>query len=104
MAHSRRFTCWFAGAALWLGAAAPVRADPFDYVKKPDDTFSWKMKDKLELPGGTVYNLQLVSETGQGVKWEHEVQVLLAKGVKRGGNMPLSTQGGKVSVAAREVR
>src|SRR5438128_11137446 len=100
MAHSRRFNYWFAAAALWLGAAAPVRADLFDYVKKPDDTFSWKMKDKIELPEGTVYNLHLVSQTWQGIKWEHDLQVFLPKGVKPGGKMLLWNQGGKASVAS----
>src|SRR5262249_10250011 len=76
MARSRCFIVGLA-AALWLGAAAPARADLFDYVKKPDDSFSWKLKDKLELPEGTVYNLQLVSQTWQSIRWEHDLQVFL---------------------------
>jgi PhoPQ-activated pathogenicity-related protein len=100
MSHSRCFTFGLAAAALWLGAAAPVRADLFEYVKKPDDSFSWKLKDKLELPEGTVYNLQLVSQTWQTFKWEHDLQVFLPKGVKPGGKMLLWNQGGKASVGS----
>jgi PhoPQ-activated pathogenicity-related protein len=83
------------GIALALTSIAPVQADLFDYVKKADDSFAWKLKDKLELPDGTVYNLHLVSQTWQGIRWEHDLQVFLPKGVKPGGRMLLWNQGGK---------
>jgi PhoPQ-activated pathogenicity-related protein len=83
------------GIALALTSISPARADLFDYVKKADDSFAWKLKDKLELPDGTVYNLHLVSQTWQGIRWEHDMQVFLPKGVKPGSRMLLWNQGGK---------
>jgi len=83
------------GIVLALSCIAPVRADLFDYVKKADESFAWQLKDKLELPDGAVYNLHLISQTWQGIRWEHDLQVFLPKGVKPGSRMLLWNQGGK---------
>src|SRR5438046_2843929 len=70
---------------LWLSAfilamcACASRAYFFDYVKKPDAAFYWKIKSKLQLPEGTVYDLHLVSQVWQGITWEHQLQVYLPK-------------------------
>src|SRR5262245_44810591 len=85
---------------VYLGFAAGARADLFTYVQKEDASFSWKLKEKLETPDGTIYDLQLVSQTWQGIKWEHDLQVFLPKGVKPGGKMLLWNQGGKASVGS----
>ena len=84
----------FAG---FLGAA-PARADLFDYIKKPDGAFSWKLDKKTESAAGTVYTLKLVSQKWQGITWEHDVQVFLPKGVKPGAKMFLWNQGGKAGL------
>ncbi|MCI0680695.1 MAG: PhoPQ-activated pathogenicity-related family protein [Gemmataceae bacterium] len=95
-ACSRR---WLLGSLVWLaGIASEARADLFSYVNKPDASFSWKLKDKLETPDGTIYHLQLVSQTWQDIRWEHDLQVFLPKGVKPGGKMLLWNQGGKASL------
>jgi PhoPQ-activated pathogenicity-related protein len=86
---------WLLTLGLAFSVSAHARADLFDYVKKPDDSYSWKLKDKLETPDGVVYNLRLVSQTWQGIVWEHEMQVFLPKGVKPGSKMLLWNQGGK---------
>jgi PhoPQ-activated pathogenicity-related protein len=91
----------FIGSMVWLVAGtSSARADLFDYVKKPDDSFSWQLKSKKELPDGTVYDLHLVSQTWQGIKWEHDLQVYLPKGVKPGAKMLLWNQGGKANAAS----
>ncbi len=76
----------------------PARADLLEYVKKPDKVFSWKLKDKVETPDGTVYDLHLVSQEWQGIRWEHQLQVFLPKGVKPNGTMFLWNQGGKATI------
>jgi PhoPQ-activated pathogenicity-related protein len=81
--------------------ATGARADLFTYVQKEDASFSWKLKEKLETPDGTIYDLQLVSQTWQGIKWEHDLQVFLPKGVKPGGKMLLWNQGGKAGFKSR---
>jgi PhoPQ-activated pathogenicity-related protein len=74
-----------------------ARADLFDYVKKADPEFSWKLKSKTVTPDGTVYDLHLVSQVWQGITWEHQLQVYLPKDVKPTTTMFLWNQGGKSS-------
>jgi len=83
-----------------LVAADVVRADLADYVKKPDDSFSWKLKEKIENDQGTIYDLHLVSQTWQGIKWEHQLQIYVPKGVKPTETMVLWNQGGKASAGS----
>jgi PhoPQ-activated pathogenicity-related protein len=89
---------WLIACAVTIAAGAvPARADLFDYVKKEDSSYSWTLKDKAETPDGTVYTLHLVSQTWQGIKWEHALQVYLPRGVKPGSKMLLWNQGGSPS-------
>jgi PhoPQ-activated pathogenicity-related protein len=95
-----RTTSWLlAAAALFVGHGA-ARADLFDYVKKPDDSFAWKLKEKINHPAGTIYDLELVSQTWQGIKWEHQLQVYVPTGVKPTETIVLWNQGGKASPAS----
>src|ERR1043165_1313766 len=88
---------------LWLSMALLVvvtgnsQANVVEYVKKPDEVFSWKLKSKTVLPEGMVYDIHLVSQTWQGIIWEHQLQVYLPKGVKPTRTMFLWNQGGKSS-------
>jgi len=84
----------------WLALAPAVRADLFEYLKKQDDSFAWKLVNKSELPEGVIYDIKLVSQTWHSIKWEHDLQVFLPKGVKPGGKMLLWNQGGKSSAAS----
>lgn len=80
-----------------LLTAATARADLLDYVKKKDDSFEWKLKEKIENPAGTIYDLHLVSQTWQNIKWEHQLQIYVPKGVKPTETILLYNQGGKAS-------
>src|SRR5262249_58953908 len=51
------------GLALAGAAPAPARAGLVEYVRKPDPSFAWKLKRKVPSPLGTVYDLELVSQT-----------------------------------------
>jgi PhoPQ-activated pathogenicity-related protein len=88
-----RFRSWLA-VALLAGCATTARADVLDYVKKPDPEFSWKVKSKATVAGGTVYDLHLVSQVWQGITWEHQLQIYLPKDVKPTATMFLWNQGG----------
>jgi PhoPQ-activated pathogenicity-related protein len=94
--HARLFFALLAFAA----CAGIARADLFEYVKKPDEAYAWKVKDKKEIPGGTVYDLHLVSQVWHGITWEHQLQVFLPTGVKPTATMFLWNQGGKSSPAS----
>jgi PhoPQ-activated pathogenicity-related protein len=80
-----------------LIAPAFARADLLEYVKKKDDSFAWKVKEKINHEMGTVYDLELVSQTWQGIKWTHQLQVYVPKGVKPTETIVLYNQGGKAS-------
>jgi PhoPQ-activated pathogenicity-related protein len=82
-------------AMIVIVSSTEARADLFDYVKTPDKEFAWKLINKTEQPGGTVYDLHLVSQVWQGIKWEHQIQVFLPKDVKPTATMFLWNQGGK---------
>jgi PhoPQ-activated pathogenicity-related protein len=69
---------------LGLGPAGTMaaRADLFEYVAKPDPAFSWKLNDVKDAPQGKVYDLHLVSQVWEGIKWEHQIQVYEPKEIK----------------------
>ncbi len=81
-----------------LSAAAPaVPAPPtelVDYVTKKDDSFSWKLTDTKKTDAGTVYELDLVSQTWHDIKWEHKLQVYVLKDAKPQSTMVLWNTGG----------
>ena len=82
-----------------LASAAPdVPAPPpdlVDYVTKKDDSFSWKLVDKKDSDSGTVYEIDLISQTWHDIKWDHKLQVFVPKGAKPQATMVLWNQGGK---------
>lgn len=86
-------------AAPAAGYSAPeVPAPPtdlVDYVTKKDDSFSWKLAGTKESDAGTVYEIDLVSQTWQSIKWDHKLQVFVPKGAKPRATMVLWNQGGK---------
>src|SRR5262245_6649745 len=77
-----------------------VRADLLEYVKKKDDSFSWKLKEKIKHDLGDVYDFELVSQTWQGIKWTHQLHIYVPKGVKPTETMLLYNQGGKANAGS----
>lgn len=75
--------------------ACPVRADLHDYVKKPDDSFKWSIKEKNKGASGTSYTIELTSQTWQGIKWDHVLMVYVPEGVTPGDTIFLWNDGGK---------
>jgi PhoPQ-activated pathogenicity-related protein len=70
-------------------------ADLTDYVGKEDKSFSWKLADKTVSDTGTVYTLDLVSQTWHDLKWEHKLQVFVPKDAAPRATMMLWNQGGR---------
>lgn len=90
-------------AAPAAAPAAPDAAIPTeltDYVSKKDPSFEWKLADTKKTDTGTVYELDLVSQTWQKVVWDHKVQVFVPKGAKPRATMVLWNQGGRPSAAS----
>lgn len=102
----RLFTCCLA-AVLALGLCqTPTTAAPapppelLDYIKKADDSFSWKLADKKETDAGTIYTIDLISQTWQKIQWDHKLQVFVPKGAKPQPTMLLWNQGGNPSATS----
>ncbi len=90
-------------AVCCLVVCTAARADLAEYVAKPDASFKWNVKAKVETPLGTVYDLALTSQTWQGIQWDHGLQVYVPSGVKPTATMFLWNQGGKPSTGATTV-
>jgi PhoPQ-activated pathogenicity-related protein len=87
-------------------AAAPKADSPAppsdltDYVGKEDKSFAWKLVGKTVSDTGTVYELDLVSQTWHDIKWEHKVQVFVPKDAAPRATMMLWNQGGRPGAAS----
>jgi PhoPQ-activated pathogenicity-related protein len=64
--------CAFAIAGL---TATPSSADLQKYVSKPEPSFEWQVKNKIEQSGDGIYDLQFVSQVWQSKKWQHQLQI-----------------------------
>jgi PhoPQ-activated pathogenicity-related protein len=84
-----------AAVSLLVAITCPVRADLLGYVQKPDNSFHWKVKDKVVAPSGTSYTLEMTSQTWQGIKWEHVILVYVPDGVKPTDTVFLWNEGGR---------
>jgi PhoPQ-activated pathogenicity-related protein len=91
---------WFLVPLAWAALAGPARADLLEYVRTPDPEFRWELKQKTDTDAGTVYDLHLVSQVWQGIRWEHQLQVYLPKGVTPGETLFLWNQGGKANAGS----
>ncbi|MCD6351720.1 MAG: hypothetical protein J7M26_06345 [Armatimonadetes bacterium] len=52
-----------------------AQADLFDYVGRPDKAFKWELRSTQSVPIGKIYDLYMVSQVWEGIKWEHHLQV-----------------------------
>jgi PhoPQ-activated pathogenicity-related protein len=77
--------------------APAVPTELAEYVFKKDDSFAWKLVDTKKSDAGTVYELDLVSQTWQKIVWDHKVQVFVPKGAKPQATLVLWNQGGRPS-------
>jgi PhoPQ-activated pathogenicity-related protein len=84
---------WLLGWA-WLLTVGSARADLFEYVQQKDTTYAWKLLNKISVPQGTVYDLQLTSQTWHDIKWEHRLHIYQPKDVAPTKTMLLFNTGG----------
>jgi PhoPQ-activated pathogenicity-related protein len=69
--------------------------DLVNYVRAPDDSFRWKKENHQETETGTVYTLDLVSQTWHGIVWDHKLQIFVPKGASITETVVLWNQGGR---------
>lgn len=64
------------GMLLLLAAErGPTSADLLEYVAQPTPEFQWERRGQESTMAGTIYDLHLVSQVWQGIRWEHRLQV-----------------------------
>jgi PhoPQ-activated pathogenicity-related protein len=81
--------------------ATPSRADLEQYVQKPEPSFTWKLKERLnsEQSGDRIYDLHFVSQSWQENAWEHQLQVYQPRNVAPKATMFLWVTGGSARPA-----
>lgn len=64
--------------ALLLPILTPreARADLDAYLAKPEPVYRWEKRGEEKRDGCTVYDLHMVSQTWQGMNWEHRLQIV----------------------------
>jgi len=78
--------------SLWIPASA--WADLEAYIRKPEPEFAWSLKEKNDQAGDRTYDLQLVSQSWQGITWRHQLEVYQPKNVAPNATMFLWVTGG----------
>ncbi|MCC6729564.1 MAG: hypothetical protein IT208_09540 [Chthonomonadales bacterium] len=71
----RRSALWLVVLTSLCCVPAPVLADLDAYLKKPEPAYRWEKTGQRSVPGGTVYDLQMVSQTWQGIVWQHRLSI-----------------------------
>jgi PhoPQ-activated pathogenicity-related protein len=83
-----------------FSAPPEVPSELTDYVFKPDSSFSWKVTNRVTTDLGTVYTIDLISQTWHDIKWDHKLQVYLPKTAKPQSSMVLWNQGGSPALTS----
>ena len=65
-----------------LGWVRPASADLAGYFKKPEPAYRWEKRGEKTVADGTIYDLHLVSQTWQGMEWEHRLQIFRPNNLK----------------------
>ena len=86
-----------AGAALCLFSASASKADLFEYVKRAEPEFGWTLGSKSEVGGCDVWQLKLVSQVWQEIKWEHDLVIFRPKNAPATGTVYVLNSGGKAN-------
>jgi PhoPQ-activated pathogenicity-related protein len=88
-------SCWTVLSVFLSGiSATPSRADLQEYVAAKDPAFTWSLNEKIVSPSSVVYDLHLVSQVWQGIKWEHQLQIYQPAGVGPNKTLFLYNTGG----------
>src|SRR5687768_9421094 len=66
----------FAGISLLAQESVPALEN---YVRQPDPAFNWKLTERINDKGHTLYRLELVSQHWRGQFWSHHLTVALPR-------------------------
>ncbi|CUU38360.1 MAG: PhoPQ-activated pathogenicity-related family protein [Armatimonadetes bacterium] len=62
------------GVLLW-GTTALAQTPLDDYFQRPEPAYRWEKRDAKRVGNTTVYTLFMISQTWQGIDWDHSVQI-----------------------------
>jgi PhoPQ-activated pathogenicity-related protein len=85
-------------SAIERPGAQAVPRELYDYLRQPDASYSFTAAAPADVDatvGASVRRFSLVSQTWQGIKWEHEVVVVSPEKPAKGGTALLIITGGK---------
>lgn len=67
-----------------------------EYAARPDDVFSWQIRNKTALDQGRVWEVELTSQKWQGIVWKHALPVFEPKDVRYPRHVLLFITGGSI--------
>jgi PhoPQ-activated pathogenicity-related protein len=82
-----------AGIAAVAAPDSPPETALADYVAAPDDSFSWRVHARYDVPGAEIVELRLVSQTWRGIEWRHRLHLVKPDTVGPDAVGTTSTQG-----------
>ena len=65
-----------------MTSKACVQADLYSYFAKPEPAYRWEKRSESSVVGGKIVELHLVSQTWQGIDWEHKLEIYFPENVK----------------------
>jgi PhoPQ-activated pathogenicity-related protein len=71
-----------------------ARADLAEYLAKPDPSYQWELREKTPVPGGTLYDIRLTSQTWQDIVWQHNLNLFVPEHSVVGNSAMLMIDGG----------
>ncbi|MGH9771826.1 MAG: PhoPQ-activated pathogenicity-related family protein [Candidatus Acidiferrales bacterium] len=91
-----RSKIWIVAIAvgLLLAMNSAALAQLKQYVNRPDPAFAWKYLATQSSPQGKIYELHMVSQVWQGIRWEHQLQVYEPKDLRFPHDLLLFITGG----------
>ena len=69
---------WFAALSALADEESPDYPIPSaldDYVSRSEDTFAWKLRQKRPCEEGTLYDIDLTSQTWHRIVWQHVLRI-----------------------------
>ncbi len=67
-----------------------------DYVNAEDDSFAWKIRSKKHHDGCDVLDLDLTSQTWQGITWKHAMSAFVPENMRHSDTVLLFITGGAI--------
>jgi PhoPQ-activated pathogenicity-related protein len=84
----------FAAAAVLSPLTNLALADLYEYNRKPEPASTWQVKASGGAAGERIWDIDLASQSWQGVTWRHRLQIYQPRGTSPDGTMLLWVTGG----------